>query len=287
MPKEKLASDYPFYDISGPIAIVHRGGDAAGAEKENSMAAFESAYRAGIIYGETDTVATIDGIPLAFHGSRSEKVAAKTGLPLRSLIESMTYDEVVEKIKIGGEPMPLIEELLTTFPEMRFFIDPKTPKAVDPNAKIIERLHAQDRVSIGAFSYKRTQETAELLGGQRDVCTSVAALGVIALLGLGSRMTAPFVKPYFTRTEATSIQMPHSYVTPNMIELAHDLGIHVIVWPSSKLRPLEHVKEEDNREYMDRVLTQGVHGLMSNHTQEMIDAVLVHDPDNPSIRRNS
>ncbi|MEX0881676.1 MAG: glycerophosphodiester phosphodiesterase family protein [Candidatus Saccharimonadales bacterium] len=287
MSKEKPASEYPFYDIPGPIAIVHRGGDAAGADKENSMAAFESANRAGIIYAETDTVATKDGVPLAFHGSRKEKIAKKTGLPLRDAIQAMTYKEVVEKVRVGGEPMPLLEELLVTFPNMRFFIDPKTPEAVEPTAKIIERLHAQDRVSIGAFSYKRTGQTAELIGGQKDVCTSLAALGSVAMLGLGNRATAPFVKPYFTRTEATSLQVPDVAVSSNMIERAHDLGIHVIVWPSSWKNPAAVSHENDTSEYMKRVMEQGVHGLMSDRTALMKDIILAHDPQNQSIRRDN
>lgn len=275
--QKKPASQYGFYEGQpGSIAIVHRGGDAAGPEKENSLAAFESAYRAGYIFGETDAVVTKDGVPLAFHGAANKKIAEKTGLPLREFVQSLTLDEVNEQIRIGGEPMPLLEELLLTFPEMRFFIDPKTPEAVTPTAKIIERLHAKDRVSIGAFSYKRTKETAELLGSQKDVCTSLAALGSLALLGLGNRITTPLVKPYFGSTEATSLQVPHNIVTPNMIERAHELGIHVIVWPLSPLK-------NDNRNYMEKALDQGVYGLMSDHTAELKEAVLARDPDNPSI----
>jgi glycerophosphoryl diester phosphodiesterase len=274
--KEKIASSYPFYDIPGPIAIVHRGGDAAGAKKENSMLAFESAYRAGLTYAETDVVTTRDGTPLAFHGSRNDKVAAKTGLPNRQAIQAMTLKEVRENIRVGGELLPTLEEVLTTFPDMRFFIDPKTAQSVRPTADLINRLGAQDRVSIGAFSFDRTRQTAELLGGQRDVCTSLAALGSTALMLLGSRLTTPFIKPYFNRTKATSLQVPSNIVSADMVTRAHELGIHVIVWP---FRP----EQDDNRAYMDRALQQGVHGLMSDHTHEMVDAVLTHDPTNQSI----
>ncbi len=275
---KESVTEYPFYDISGPIAIAHRGGDAAGAEKENSMAAFQSAADAGIIYAETDTIATKDGVALAFHGSRNEKAVAETGLPLRSKIQEMTHNEVKNEIRIGYEIIPTLEEVLATFPETRFFIDPKTEEAVAPTAKIIEKLQAQDRVSIGAFRYKRAKDTAELLGGRKDVCTALAAMGSLAMLGLGNRVTAPFVKPYFNRTKATSLQVPQNIVNPNMIERAHDLGIHVIVWP---LKP----ERDDNRAYMDQALEQGVHGLMSDHTHDMVDAVLARDPNNQSIRR--
>lgn len=272
MPKEKFASEYPFYDIPGPIAVAHRGGDAARIEKENSLAAFESAHRAGIIYAETDTVATKDGVALAFHGARNKSQEEKTGLPLRSLVQSMTHSEVMEKVRVGGERLPLIEELLTTFPDMRFFIDPKTPESVEPTARIIKSLHAEDRVSIGAFHYKRTKETAELLGGQKDICTSLAAIGSIAMLGLRSRLTSDLARPYFNRTRATSLQVPHGIVTPSMIERAHDLGIHVIVWtPNTK-------------EAIAGALDKGVHGVMSDRTELMKREILSRDPSNRSIR---
>jgi len=33
----------------------------------------------------------------------------------------MTYQEIADSVRIGGEPVPLLEELLVTFPEMRFY----------------------------------------------------------------------------------------------------------------------------------------------------------------------
>ncbi len=118
---DKIEHPHPFYDIRGPIAVAHRGGDAAGAEKENSLAAFDSAQQVGYIYGETDTIATADGKALAFHGSKNKRKEAKTGIPTRERLQSMTYQEIADSVRIGGEPVPLLEELLVTFPEMRFY----------------------------------------------------------------------------------------------------------------------------------------------------------------------
>ncbi len=150
--------EHPFYaDMDGPLAIAHRGGDAAGQEKENSLAAFDSAWREGIVYGETDTVATVDGVALAIHGSRSAKQARKTGLPLRSQLEAMTFDEVQREVRIGGEQVPAVEELIFTFPGMRFFIDPKTTSSVKPLADLIKDYKLKNTVSVGAFDYRRTR----------------------------------------------------------------------------------------------------------------------------------
>ncbi|HLG90739.1 MAG TPA: glycerophosphodiester phosphodiesterase family protein [Candidatus Saccharimonadales bacterium] len=277
MPKEKSASEYPFYDIPSPIAIVHRGGDAAGAEKENSMAAFDSAYQRGIVYGETDTVATRDNVALALHGAKNEKQAQKWGLPTRDEIQATTYADVLRNVRVGGEVIPTLEEVLVTFPEMRFFIDPKTEESVKPLADLINKLHVQDRVSIGAFSYDRTKAVAELAGGQRDVCTSLDAVGALALLGTGLRL--PNAKKYLEGTQATSLQIgpesaTNALVTKNMIERAHDLGIHVIIWTPNTEATIA------------RALDKGVHGVMSDRTELMKSIVLSRDPDNRSIHRN-
>lgn len=269
--------EHPFYDIPGPIAVAHRGGDAAGREKENSMAAFESAQQAGFIYGETDTIATKDGVPLAFHGSRTEKIARETGLPLRDEVQNLTLAEVKELYRIGGEAIPTLEEVLTTFPDMRFFIDPKTEEVVKPLGQLIARLHVQDRVSVAAFSYERTKAvSAELPNSQRDLCTGLAVMGSMALVGLGLRLTEPISREYFKHTKANALQVPHYLVTPNIIEKAHDLGIHVVVWPKDKTY--------DTTDYMHDALDRGVDGLMSDHTNLLKYILLSRDPDNESIK---
>lgn len=278
--KRVYAGAREFYDIEGPIAVSHRGGDGAGPEKENSILAFQSAADLGIVYIETDTIATKDGVPLAFHGSNSEKGAAKTGLPLRSHIQSMTYKEVESEVRVGGEPIPRLEEVLTTFPEMRFFIDPKTAEVVEPLAKLIGKVvGARERVSIGAFSRKRSKAVAEILGGENEIPTSHALLGgFVGTLSLRTALTAPLAKPFFEASGASSLQIPQYLVTEKVVERAHSLGVAVISWPSKP-------ELNDNLEYINNMLDIGVHGLMSDHTQLMVDTILARDPANASIKR--
>lgn len=277
--KRNYAGTREFYDIEGPIAIAHRGGNAAGPDKENSMVAFQSVADLGIIYVETDTIATKDGTPLAFHGSNSEKMALKTGLPLRSLIQSMTFKEVESDIRVGGERIPSLEEVLTTFPEMRFFIDPKTAEVVEPLAKLIGNVvGARERVSIGAFAKSRTKAVTDLLGGENEIPTSHAVLGTVAMLGLKTALTAPLVRPYFEASGASSLQVPYHLVTEKVVERAHGMGVALIVWP---FKP----KLNDNLDYINGALDLGVHGLMSDHTQLMVDTIVARDPGNASIKR--
>lgn len=284
--KPRRADDYPFYDIPGPIAIVHRGGDAAGAEKENSMVAFESAHKAGIIYAETDTVTTSDGVALALHGAATEQIAngnnksEGAGLPVIGAVQAMTFREVQKKLRVGGEPIPRLEEVLSSFSDMRFFIDPKTPESVEPLARIINSLKAYDRVSVGGFDYKTTKAVAKLCGGQENLATCYDKRHSLPLLAWKWGITTPVARSYFTRGVATSLQIPHQHASAKIAKRAQEAGIKLIVWPSTP-------EENDNRTYMERALDQGVYGLMSDHTEELIEAVLAHDQNNRSIRRTN
>src|SRR3954471_1860867 len=98
-----------------PIAFAHRGfaaGPARGAE--NSMAAFEQAVALGYRYLETDVRVTADGVALAFHDARLDRVTDRTGI-----IARLPYEQV-QRPRIGGrEPIPLLTDVLAAWPSVR------------------------------------------------------------------------------------------------------------------------------------------------------------------------
>src|SRR3990167_10809990 len=151
---KRRAEDYPFYDIPGPIAVAHRGGHDAGAKEENSLAAIESAKNAGITYVEVDVIDTADGHGLLYHDARNRRDAKRWGLELTSVIQSQTLDEIRSYLRAGNEEIPTLEEVLATFPDLRFFIDIKTKGAINPVVRDVETQQAYDRVSLGSFNYR-------------------------------------------------------------------------------------------------------------------------------------
>src|SRR5664279_6387770 len=73
---------HPFLGQSGPIAIAHRGG--AGEAPENTLEAFEIAITLGYTYIETDAHLTRDGVLVAFHDERLDRVTAVSYTHLRA-----------------------------------------------------------------------------------------------------------------------------------------------------------------------------------------------------------
>jgi glycerophosphoryl diester phosphodiesterase len=62
---------------------------------------------------------------LAFHNERLDQVTELSGR-----LEDRPWSEV-RRARVGGEPIPTVEEVLDAFPEVRFNIDPKQDRAVD------------------------------------------------------------------------------------------------------------------------------------------------------------
>ncbi|MFE1751991.1 glycerophosphodiester phosphodiesterase [Streptomyces anandii] len=234
---------HPYLDHPGPIAFAHRGGTADGVE--NTVAQFRRAVALGYRYIETDVHATADGRLVAFHDTTLDRVTDGSGR-----IADLPWEDV-RHARVGGrEPVPLFEELLETFPEVRWNIDVKAEPALLPLLELIERTGAWGRVCVGSFSEARVVR-AQRLAGPR-LATSYGTRGV-----LGLRLRSWGV-PAALRRSAVAAQVPVSQsgvpvVDPLFLRAAHARGLHVHVWTVN----------EPKR--MHRLLDLGVDGIMTDH----------------------
>ncbi|WBO67603.1 glycerophosphodiester phosphodiesterase [Streptomyces camelliae] len=234
---------HPYLDHPGPIAFAHRGGAADGIE--NTVAQFRRAVEMGYRYIETDVHATADGRLVAFHDSTLDRVTDGAGR-----IAELPWEDVRHARVDGREPVPLFEELLETFPEVRWNVDVKAEPALRPLLDLIERMDAYDRVCVGSFSEARVLR-AQRLAGPR-LATSFGTRGVLSL-----RLRS-WGLPAAVRRSAVAAQVPEAQsgvpvVDQRFVRAAHARGLHVHVWTIN----------EPAR--MHRLLDLGVDGIMTDH----------------------
>lgn len=234
-----------FLQTSGPIALAHRG--ASNEQPENTMAAFDAAVRLGFSYIETDVHVTADGVLVAFHDDRLDRVTSETGR-----ISAIDWSEA-GKARLGGEHrIPRLEELLTCWPDLRINLDPKSDAAVGPLIDLIRKLDIADRVCIGSFSGVRINRFRKAFG--TGFCTS---MGPTEVLGLRLQCLPFRGLPGAWKFAANCVQVPVRYrgipvVDKRFVAAAHQRGLKVHVWTINDEAEMHHL------------LDMGVDGLISD-----------------------
>ena len=104
-------------------------------------------------------------------------------------------------MRVGGEPIPTLAELVDAFPEARFNLDLKADAAVAPLAAFVLERGLHDRVLIGSFSRRRLRRFRRLAGPRVPTCASPAEVAAYVVLpGRLARLVAPGV---------AALQVPH------------------------------------------------------------------------------
>ncbi|GAB3212856.1 glycerophosphodiester phosphodiesterase [Marinactinospora thermotolerans] len=241
-----------YLDTPTPIGLAHRGGwltDASGrvrTELENTVPAFQNAIDLGYRYLETDVHATRDGVLVAFHDATLDRATDGSGA-----IADLPHARVA-RARVGGvESVPLLEDLLGTWPEARFNIDVKADSAVEPLARVLRRTRAWDRVCVGSFDQRRLERVRRTL--DRPVAMSAAPWDV-------ARLRLSCLSPLLrglARRGVSCAQVPlragnFPVVSRDFIAAAHRLGMQVHVWTIND--PV----------VMGRLLDAGVDGIVSD-----------------------
>jgi glycerophosphoryl diester phosphodiesterase len=231
---------HPFLDWNGPIPFAHRGG--ASDVPENTMPAFQHAVNLGYRYVETDVQVTSDGVLVAFHDNDLRRTCGRSGR-----ISDLPWSEVRTAMVSGAAPIPLMEDMLGTWPELRINIDCKTDAAVDPLVACLRRTNSLDRVLLGSFSDARLRRLRKELGD--GVCTSLGPVGVATLR---------FGRPRHVDAMAAQVpvkQGPLTVTNPAFVDRAHALGLAVHVWTI------------DDPDEIRRLLDLGVDGIMTDRPE--------------------
>ncbi len=267
-----------FLDAPGPLAFAHRGG--AAHAPENSWRAFEHAVGLGYRYLETDLQATSDGVLVTFHDKTLTRVCGQDGR-----VRRLSHAELSAARIDGTEPIPLLEDLLAAWPDVRFNLDVKDVPAIAPLPEVLRRTNAWDRVCVVSFSASRLRATRRALG--RPVCMAASPLGT-AVVRFGAprgrhdnrgpgRGQGPVTKErglepaggfrgvappgqqwpltdWLARSGVQCVQVPASMATPSFIARSHALRLQVHAWTVN------------DQPTMQRLLDLGVDGIMTDET---------------------
>lgn len=215
------------------------------------MPAFAGAVSLGYRWVETDVHVTADGVLLAFHDDRLDRVTDRVGL-----VRELSWAEVREARVGGVEPIPRLEDLLSAWPDLRVNIDPKHDSAVEPLAVVLRRADAVERVCVGSFSDRRIARLRELLGD--GLCTSMGPRAVAHLRAAGYGWPH---RPAHDCVQVPTHQGPLTLVDQRFVATAHRLGVDVHVWTIDE--PAE----------MERLLDLGVDGIMTDQPAVLRDVL--------------
>ncbi len=237
---------FAYLDAGGPIAFAHRG--AAPDGLENTFAAFDRVVELGYSYLETDVRSTRDGVAVLIHDAHLGRTTDRSGA-----IAALPWAEVA-RARVGGrEPVPRLDELLASYPDLRVNLDVKAPAAVGPLVAAIRRAGAIDRVCVGSFHDRLIPAVRVRLGPR--LCTSLGPRGILALR-LGTLRATP----------AGCAQVPPGLglirvIDRRFLAAAHRLGLPVHAWTIN------------DRAEMNRLLDLGVDGIMSDDAPGLRDVL--------------
>ncbi|WP_062077249.1 glycerophosphodiester phosphodiesterase [Demequina globuliformis] len=236
---------HSYFDNGGkPVALAHRGFSLDGLE--NSMKAFQAAVDLGYRYLETDAHGTADGVAVALHDDTLDRTTDATGR-----VDERQWASV-KAARIGGiEPVPMLEDVLATWPDVRVNIDVKGESGIGPVAAAIERTKAHERVCVGSFSAHRRRATLALLS--KPVATPASQREAVAWW-LGTFVGADASK---TIGDVDALQIPwrrgsFPILFPRQVRQAQAAGKEVHVWTVNRV------------DHMTQLLDMGVNGLVSD-----------------------
>lgn len=215
------------------------------------MTAFAAAVALGYEFLETDARVTADGVALAFHDDRLDRVTNHTGR-----LRELDWQHVSRARILGREPIPLLADVLAGFGEVTVNIDVKSDDAVAPTLAAIGRTNSWRRVRLASFSHRRLLRLREAAGAA--VPSSLSPIE-IAVLKSGRRPRLPAGD---FAAQVPSGLGPLAVITPAFIRLAHAHGIAVHAWTIN------------DRVEMSRLLAVGVDAIITDRADELRDVLI-------------
>ena len=232
---------HPFFEDYNFFGFVHRGGTEKASE--NTLEAFQHSSDMGFTFMETDIQGTKDGEVVVFHDHDLNRMAG-----INKKIVDLTYKEIKEIELVSGGRIPSLNELLSSFPSLRFNIDFKTANTIVKGVEIIKEHNAIGRTCLASFSSSRLKKIRELAGP--DCCSSMDQLEVVYQLLKSINFPSPKINGFCAQVPTSQWGIP--IVSKRFVDSAHKENKFVHVWTINT--ELE----------MEKLIELGIDGLMTD-----------------------
>jgi glycerophosphoryl diester phosphodiesterase len=218
-------------DVDVPFGVAHRGSRILWPE--NTMIAFSEAVGLGFEWLETDLHLTSDGTLVCFHDGTLDRTTDRSG-PVSAIsdadlavIDAGHHHAASEgyPYRGGDARIPTLEELVTSFPDVRVIVDLKQDGLTAPLWRLVEAHGLHDRLIIGSFSDRRLAEFRKISGG--SVASSTGPVRSVAALAGAVMGRAPRL--------ADAVQFPRRLgplhpLTARTVASFHRRGYQAHVW---------------------------------------------------------
>lgn len=224
--------------ISSPIIFAHRG--ASSYAPENTLAAFDLAYRQGAEAIELDAKLSADGQVVVIHDQSVDRTTQGSGR-----VKEMSLAELKEldagshfDVAFKGEPIPSLEEVFAAFGQLLFINVELTNYASlmdalpDEVAGLVKRHKLSRRVMFSSFNPIALLRIHRLLPE-----TPVGLLALPGNNGTWARSWPGRIVPY------QALHPALSDVTPTLVGKCHRRGKRVFVWTVNRVEDMRRLIE--------------------------------------------
>lgn len=259
---------HPYYasDSSDTLVIAHQGGD--GIAPGNTMFAFQNAVDMGVDVLEMDLHITKDNVLVLIHDETIDRTTDGTGE-----VESMTLDEI-KQFDAGydwsndndatfpsrgkGITIPTLEEVFTTFPQMKMTIEIKKSNTsmIQPFCEMIRKYDMQDKIVVASFYDEKIKEFRETCP---EVATSSAKNETTVFVLLSKVFLTGFYSPQFYSLQVPEESSGITVMTESFIHAAHERNLAVEPWTIN------------DKETMQKFIEWGVDGIMTDRPDIMLE----------------
>jgi glycerophosphoryl diester phosphodiesterase len=225
-----------------PLIIAHRGG--ALESTENTIGAFQRAFRIGADGIETDIRLTRDGTVVVYHDDTFGRVEGLPKAQRTRLISDMTYTELTAQTLIpvgedtGGRRVPTLSDLLAQVHGGLLNIELKRCAKFDDLVKktiaILKGYNDLDRVVLEAPDLDTAKKLRKGLGSRLKLHINPEYDTTVPLRDSLKKLLK--FKPH-------SVSISYKLLARDMVESAHRDGVEVWVWTVNDNSVAERMRE--------------------------------------------